>query len=88
MLLKAISYINKKFDKLAAKHDLNFVVEKTCANSLQNIETVLPDCKYIFIARNGIDVTASAKLRWKSKFDIKYTLKLRYVPVLIYHTIL
>ena len=47
------------------------------------VDKVLPEAKYIFIHRNGVDATASAILRWKSKLDVKYTLaKLKYIPVL------
>ncbi len=79
------SYIRKQVDKLAATDSLNFVVEKTCANSLRVsfVDKVLPDAHYIFIVRNGLDVVASANLRWTAKLDIPYLMKkVKYVPLL------
>ncbi|WP_415886969.1 sulfotransferase family protein [Neptuniibacter sp. QD37_6] len=76
-------YINKAFYKIAAKHNADIVVEKTCANSLRVpfVNEVLPDAKYIFIYRDGIDATGSAKLRWTAKLDIPYILeKVHFVP--------
>jgi hypothetical protein len=77
------SYIQRCFRDIRKKYDADIVVEKTCANSLRLpfVEQVLPDAKYIFIYRDGIDATGSAKLRWKAKLDIPYILeKVRYVP--------
>jgi 6-pyruvoyl-tetrahydropterin synthase len=76
-------YIRKQFEKLGANYSLETVVEKTCANSLRVgfVNKILPDAKYIFIYRNGFDAVASAKKRWTSSFDLKYTMKkLRFVP--------
>ncbi len=77
------NYIQKKFDQLARKKELNYVVEKTCANSLRVpfVDKIFPDARYIFIYRNGIDALASAQLRWKASLDIKYILeKVKFVP--------
>lgn len=77
-------YIARQVDKLANKEKLDFVVEKTCANSLRVsfVNEVLPDAYYIFIVRNGLDVVASANLRWTAKLDIPYLLKkVKYVPL-------
>jgi hypothetical protein len=76
-------YIRKQFEKLGANYSLETVVEKTCANSLRVgfVNKILPDAKYIFIYRNGFDAVSSAKKRWTSSFDLKYTMKkLRFVP--------
>lgn len=80
---KEIHYIQKKFSHLARKKELNYVVEKTCANSLRVpfVDKVLPDARYVFIYRNGVDALASAKLRWKATLDMRYILeKVRFVP--------
>ena len=61
------------------------MVEKTCANSLRVpfVDAVVPEAKFIFIYRDGIDVTVSAKARWTAELDISYVLKkIRYVPIL------
>lgn len=76
-------YIRDRFDIVQKKYNSNYVVEKTCANSLRVgfVDGVIPDAKYIFIVRDGLDVIGSAKLRWKAKLDIPYVLKkVRYVP--------
>ncbi len=80
---KVQSYIQRKFDSIAKKNNADIVVEKTCANSLRVpfVDRVLPDAKYIFIYRDGVDATGSAKLRWTAKFDLEYVLeKVRFVP--------
>lgn len=76
-------YIQGHFDSYANKNNLNVLVEKTCANSLRVdfVNEVVPDAKYIFIVRDGLDAVGSAMLRWKADLDIPYLLKkLRYVP--------
>jgi hypothetical protein len=43
---------------------------------------VLPEAKFIFIHRDGMDATASAMKRWRAKADLKYSLaKARFVPL-------
>lgn len=77
------TYIQRQFDNIRGAYDANVVVEKTCANSLRVpfVDAVLPDAKYIFIYRDGIDATGSAKERWTAKLDIPYILeKVRFVP--------
>jgi len=78
-------YIRNEFNDLAEKQNLNVVIEKTCANSLRVpfVEKVIPEAKYIFIYRDGIDATGSALKRWKAELDIPYILqKVRYVPII------
>jgi len=78
------SYIRKQFDWVARRYDAHTVVEKTCANSLRVpfVDRVVPDAKYVFIYRDGIDATGSARLRWTAGLDIPYLLdKVRFVPV-------
>ncbi len=77
------AYIREQFDKRARTGNLSFVVEKTCANSLRVpfVRKIFPQAKFVFIYRNGIDVIASANLRWTAKLDIRYVLeKTRFVP--------
>ena len=82
---KVKEFIRKEFDNFASDNDLNFLVEKTCANSLRIpfIDQVIPEAKYIFIVRDGVDVVGSAAIRWKAKLDLSYIVKkVRYVPLL------
>lgn len=77
------NYIRQRFGDIQSKYNADVVVEKTCANSLRVpfVDAVLPDAKYIFIYRDGIDATGSAKERWTAKLDIPYILeKVRFVP--------
>ena len=79
-----IDFINKSFLDISKRYNSNIIVEKTCANSLRLpfVDAVLPDAKYIFIHRDGIDTTGSAKKRWTAKPDIRYIFaKVRFVPL-------
>ena len=67
----------------AAQADTKFLVEKTCANSLRPayVDAILPEARFLYIIRDGRDVVASAMKRWRSSFDLRYSLrKARYVP--------
>lgn len=80
---KVKAKVKKSFDWVSQEYNSNYVVEKTCANSLRVpfVNTVIPNAKYVFIVRDGIDATGSAKLRWTAKLDISYILeKVRFVP--------
>lgn len=77
-------YIQRQFDKFAAQSNAEVVVEKTCANSLRVgfVDQVVPEAKYIFIVRDGLDAVGSALERWQASLDLPYILKkARYVPV-------
>jgi hypothetical protein len=77
------NYIRQRFSDIREKYSADVVIEKTCANSLRVpfIDAVLPEAKYIFIYRDGLDATGSAKERWTAKLDIPYILeKVRFVP--------
>lgn len=77
-------YIRKRFNQRHKKSKAQYIVEKTCANSLRLdfIFEIFPEAKFIIINRDGRDVVPSAMKRWNSSFDFKYTLKkLRYVPL-------
>ena len=78
-------YIRSQFAWVAATYESTTVVEKTCANSLRVdfVDKILPEAKYVYIYRDGIDATGSAKLRWKAALDIPYLVKkVRFVPLL------
>jgi hypothetical protein len=77
------AYIRSVFASLAQDTNANWVVEKTCANSLrvEFIRKVLPEAKFVFLVRDGRDVVASALKRWHVGLDLRYTLrKARFVP--------
>ncbi|MDZ7846842.1 MAG: sulfotransferase [Owenweeksia sp.] len=76
-------FIRSQFEKFQRSSGAGTVVEKTCANSLRVafINEILPGARYIFIVRNGYDVTSSAMARWRATLDLDYILKkARYVP--------
>ncbi|MDN3552597.1 sulfotransferase [Halomonas almeriensis] len=78
------AYMQKQFDWVAKRYQAHTVVEKTCANSLRVpfVDGAVPEAKYVYIHRDGIDTTGSAKLRWQAKLDIPYLLeKVRFVPL-------
>ena len=82
--LKVKNYIRNEIDDFAKKQNLDIVIEKTCANSYRVpfVDEVLPEAKYIFIYRDGVDVVGSSAVRWKASLDIPYLLKkVRYVPL-------
>jgi hypothetical protein len=76
-------YIRRQFIRMAEMTGSEILVEKTCANSLRIdfVDAVIPEAKYIFIVRNGVDVAASALRRWHAHLDIAYLArKARFVP--------
>ena len=78
-------YISDQFVTISNKIKKDYIIEKTCANSLRVdfIDIIFPRAKYIYIIRNGLDVTYSIMQRWNSTFSLSYTLKkLKYVPKL------
>ncbi len=64
-----------------------FVVEKTCANTLRVpfVDAVLPEARYVHIVRNGFDIVASARKRWRGELEVPglsyYLAKARYAPL-------
>jgi hypothetical protein len=77
-------YIRRQFDWVARRYAANVVVEKTCANSLRVpfVDRVVPEARYVFIRRDGLDAVGSAMARWKAPLDIPYLArKVRFVPV-------
>ncbi len=78
------AYMQKQFAWVAQRYQAQTVVEKTCANSLRVpfVARTVPDARYVFIHRDGIDTTGSAKLRWQAELDIPYLMqKVRFVPL-------
>jgi hypothetical protein len=76
-------FIRNSFERQARRGALDFVVEKTCANSLRLdfVDRIFPEARYVYLVRDGRDVTASAIRRWNSSLDLPYTLrKARFVP--------
>ena len=76
-------YLRQNFSQIHNKYNVEYVVEKTCANSLRVpfVDSVVPNAKYIFLYRDGIDATASARECWKAELNIPYILKkMRFVP--------
>jgi hypothetical protein len=76
-------YIKSVFKKLSTAQPNSLILEKTCANSLRIpfINKIFPESRFIFIVRNGYDVTSSAEKRWKSSMELKYLYsKTKYVP--------
>lgn len=65
-----------------------YMVEKTCANSLRVpfIAAIFPEAQFLFIVRDGVDVLASAKKRWRGEMEVQswpyYWAKIRYTPIL------
>ncbi|MFC2993570.1 sulfotransferase family protein [Halomonas tibetensis] len=78
------AYMQKQFQWVSERYGAHTVVEKTCANSLRVpfVDCAVPDARYVYIYRDGLDTTGSAKLRWQAKLDIPYLLeKVRFVPL-------
>jgi len=76
-------YIRRQFDWVARHYGADVVVEKTCANSLRVpfVDRVVPEARYVFIRRDGLDAVGSAMKRWKAPLDIPYLArKARFVP--------
>jgi len=77
------SYIRRQFGWVARRFSATTVVEKTCANSLRVpfVSQVLPEARYLFIRRNGIDAAISALNRWDASTDLRYLVrKARFIP--------
>ena len=81
---KAISYINRAFDRCAKQKECEYLVEKTCANSLRVsfVDKVVENALYLNIVRDGSDVVSSAFDRWTANVDAGYfAKKAKYVPL-------
>ena len=77
-------YVRAQFEWVANRYGAQVVVEKTCANSLRVpfVDRVVPDARYVFIRRDGLDAVGSAMQRWRAELDIPYLVrKARFVPL-------
>lgn len=77
-------FVRQVFDRLAHRRKLTHVIEKTCANSLRVgfVHRILPEARFVFLIRDGRDVTASAMERWRAPLDLPYLAqKARFVPL-------
>lgn len=77
-------FITKEFQKFEKASGAEYVVEKTCANSLKVpfINAIFPGAKYLFLVRDGFDVSSSAKQRWTASLEMKYIFqKAKFVPI-------
>ena len=78
------AYVNRAFADIRCSTGAATIVEKTCANSLRVpfVQRVVPDARYVFIVRDGVDAAVSASQRWSAALDLPYLAKkARYVPV-------
>jgi hypothetical protein len=85
---RVCSYIRKAFVRQwHVSGRPQFLVEKTCANSLRVnfINTVMPEARFVYIVRNGTHVVASARKRWRGELEmprLPYLIaKARFVPL-------
>ena len=77
------SYIRAKFERISKQQGGSRVLEKTSANSLrvEYVHEIFPEARYIFLIRDGRDVSASACQRWRASIDWGYILKkAKWVP--------
>lgn len=78
-----VRYVRGRFEAIARAQGVETVVEKTCANSLRApfVDRIVPDARYVFIHRDGLDAVASAMERWTAPLDLPYLArKARFVP--------
>ncbi|TWU24682.1 sulfotransferase family protein [Bythopirellula polymerisocia] len=70
-------FIRNRFARLASKTGAHWIVEKTCANSLRVdfVREIVPEAKFVFLVRDGLDVAVSANKRWHAPLDLAYVLK-------------
>jgi hypothetical protein len=70
-------YVRAAFRSLADRTRARWIVEKTCANSLRVdfVKSVMPECKFVFLVRDGRAVVASAMKRWQAGLDVRYILR-------------
>jgi len=76
-------FIQGEFLKLQQLQPDSTVLEKTCANSLRIsfLNAIFPEARFVFIVRNGYDVTSSAMKRWTAPIELRYLKKkFRFVP--------
>ena len=64
-------YIRGCFNSMGRRTGAETLVEKTCANCLRVpfVDEVVPEARYIYIVRDGIDAAGSARQRWTAGLD-------------------
>jgi len=79
---KTARYIRNAFIKLGKKSDCSIVVDKTCHNCLRPdyVAAVLPEAKYIYIVRHGMDVVPSTVKRSESAPPYREYMKIVTIP--------
>ncbi|MCB1475009.1 MAG: sulfotransferase [Rhodobiaceae bacterium] len=76
-------YVRRAFDRIQRATTASVIVEKTCANSLRvpYVDSIIPEARYLYLVRDGRDVTLSAMRRWTAGIEPAYLLrKLRFAP--------
>lgn len=70
---RAVELVSAQLDKAPT----NLVVEKTVSNCLRvpAIAAAFPNAEFVFLIRDGFDVTESAMRQWVAPTDWKYTVK-------------
>lgn len=81
-------FIRRAFERIWKEQNRPaIVVEKTCANSLRVpfVAAVLPEARFVYIVRDGVDILASAAKRWRGELEMPglpyYLAKARYAPL-------
>ena len=81
-------FIRKAFEKQWRRQgNPTFLIEKTCANSLRIpfVNAIFPEAKFVFILRDGFDVTVSAAKRWRGELELDgrpyFGAKIRHTPL-------
>jgi len=80
---KVKKFIQGAFQSFKQQLNAEVIVEKTCANSMRVpfIREIFPQARFLYITRDGRDVTLSAAKRWTASVEMDYLLKkLKYVP--------
>ena len=79
---KTARYVRNSFIKLGKKYGCRFVVDKTCHNCLRPdfVAAVLPEAKYIYLVRHGMDVVPSTVKRSESSPPPREYLRIMSIP--------
>ncbi len=79
------SFMQRRFGQVARRSGADYVVEKTCANSLRvlYVDRLVPDARYLALLRDGRDAVASTMRRWQRPVagGVYYLKKLRYTAL-------
>ena len=81
---EVVRYVRGRFAAMRRRLGGAELVEKTCANSLRVsfVDRIVPEARYLFIRRDGLDAVASALERWAAKAEWSYlSRKARFVPL-------